>query len=37
MEIMELATALGQAIKADERVTSMNAAMEAYNTDEKLQ
>ena len=37
MEIMELATALGQAIKADERVTTMNSAMEAYNTDEKLQ
>lgn len=37
MEIMKLATALGQAIKADERATAMNSAMEAYNTDEKLQ
>lgn len=37
MEIMELATQLGQAIKADERVAKMNATMEAYNKDEALQ
>ena len=37
MEIMELATQLGQAIKADERVVKMNSAMEAYNKDEALQ
>ncbi|MBQ8738982.1 MAG: YlbF family regulator [Clostridia bacterium] len=37
MEIMELATQLGQAIKADERVTKMNEAMNAYNTDSALQ
>lgn len=37
MEIMELATQLGQAIKADERAVGMTAAMEAYNNDEALQ
>ena len=37
MEIMELATQLGQAIKADARVAKMNEAMEAYNKDEALQ
>ncbi len=37
MEIMELATQLGQAIKADPRSVAMEAAMAAYNTDEGLQ
>lgn len=37
MEIMELATQLGQAIKADERAVKMTSAIEAYNTDEELQ
>ena len=37
MEIMELAKQLGQAIKADERVVKMNAAMEVYNKDEAIQ
>ena len=37
MEIMELATLLGQAVKADERITKMNEAKEAYEKDEKLQ
>lgn len=34
---MELATLLGQAVKADERITKMNEAKEAYEKDEKLQ
>ena len=37
MEIMELATQLGQAIKADERVTKMNEARVAYEKDEDIQ
>ncbi|MBQ2809473.1 MAG: YlbF family regulator [Clostridia bacterium] len=37
MEIMELATMLGQAIKADPRAVAMENAMAAYNTDEGLQ
>ncbi|MBQ8146263.1 MAG: YlbF family regulator [Clostridia bacterium] len=37
MEIMELAAQLGQAIKADERITKMNEAREAYEKDEDIQ
>lgn len=37
MEILELATMLGQAIKADPRAVAMENAMAAYNTDEGLQ
>ena len=37
MEIMELATMLGKAIKADPRAVAMENAMAAYNTDEALQ
>lgn len=37
MTIMELATQLGQAIKADERVVKMNEAKDAYEKDEALQ
>ncbi len=34
---MELAAELGKAIKADERITKMNEAREAYEKDEDLQ
>ena len=34
---MELAAQLGQAIKADERITKMNEAREEYEKDENLQ
>lgn len=37
MTIMELAAELGKAIKADERITKMNEAREAYEKDEDLQ
>ncbi len=37
MEIMEIAAQLGQAIKADERITKMNEAREAYEKDEDIQ
>lgn len=37
MEIMELAAQLGQAIKADDRITMMNEAREAYEKDEAIQ
>ena len=37
MTIMELAAELGKAIKADERITKMNEAREAYEKDEELQ
>ena len=37
MTIMELAAQLGQAIKADERITKMNEARVAYEKDEDLQ
>lgn len=37
MTIMELAAQLGQAIKADERITKMNEAREEYEKDENLQ
>lgn len=37
MEIMELATMLGKAIKADPRAVAMENAMAAYNSDEALQ
>ena len=37
MTIMELAAELGKEIKADERITKMNEAREAYEKDEDLQ
>ncbi|MGM9646397.1 MAG: YlbF family regulator [Eubacteriales bacterium] len=37
MEIMELATKLGQAVKADPRIAKMNEAKEAYDKDTALQ
>lgn len=37
MEIMELATQLGQAIKADPRIAQMEEAKVAYEKDEKIQ
>lgn len=37
MEIMEIAAQLGQAIKADERITKMNEARVAYEKDEDIQ
>lgn len=37
MEIMELASMLGQAIKADERIAKMNEAKAAYDKDSALQ
>lgn len=37
MEIMELAAQLGQAIKADERITKMNEARVAYESNEEIQ
>ena len=37
MEIMEIAAQLGQAIKADERITKMNEARVAYEKDEDIE
>ena len=37
MEIMELATKLGQAVKADPRIAKLNEAKEAYDKDSSLQ